>query len=260
MSGVDKRLFGLEAGVSVKLDRYFTLVLAGSIADYSYTDTATLVMSAENGSDITGNNYEGGTIDVETTAMIKGLKVAAGPQVAGSLQLKFFHPKMWFADFTITYFDKNYFGIAPSHFTKILYGNGIEGDPNQWGVYGADVPVYDNNGDIVSYKPSAARQVLGTQEKINSGWANWDEISSHFLLDFSVGKLIYLKNRKSLSINLSVNNLLNSRIISGGYQQGRVPMTTYRGTTTLSTNYDKYPSKYYYANGINFYLNIGYKF
>jgi hypothetical protein len=256
MAGVDKRLLGLEVGISVKLDKYFTLVFAGSVADYSYTDNATLVMSAENGSDITGRDYKGvdGKIDIETNAMIKGLKVASGPQTVGSLQLKFFHPKMWFADFTITYFDKNYFNFAPSHFTEILYGNGIEGDANQWGVYGADVPVYDNDGNIVRYKPSAARQVLGTQEKINT------EFKSKLMLDCSVGKLIYLKNRKSVSINLSVNNLLNSRIISGGYQQGRIPMTTYRGTTTLSTNYNKYPSKYYYANGINFYLNIGYKF
>ncbi|MDR3327462.1 MAG: TonB-dependent receptor [Prevotellaceae bacterium] len=254
MSGVDKRFYGVEEGVSVKLNKYFTLVAACTLSDYSYTDNAHIVLSAENGSDITGQNYLGGTIDKETKAMIKGLKVAAGPQIAGSLGIKFFHPKMWFADITVNYFDKNYFNFSPSHYTEDLYGNGTEGDPNQWGKYGADIAVMNNDGEIVRYKPSAARQVLGTQEKINT------DLKSKFMLDFSVGKLIYLKNRNSLSINLSVNNLLNSRIITGGYQQGRVPMVTSGNVTDLSTNYNKYPSKYYYANGINFYLSIGYKF
>ena len=291
MSGVNKQLYGVEAGISVKLNKYLTLIAAGTYADYSYTKNAHLTMSSENGTDITGKNFTGETIDVETAAMIKGLKVAAGPQVAGNLSLKFFHPKMWFAEVTVNYFDKNYFSFAPSHYTEDLYGNGIEGDPLQWGAtwneswlnsdgkpiganfnneivsYGEDLPIHNNSGKVVRNEPSEARKILGTQEKINTEW------KSKFLLDLSIGKLIYLKNRKSISINLSVNNLLNSKIISGGYQQGRVPKVTAKDQKgrnlkdaegndvfVLSKNYNKFPSKYYYANGINFYFNIGFKF
>ncbi|MDR0829728.1 MAG: hypothetical protein LBN95_06415, partial [Prevotellaceae bacterium] len=289
MSGVDKQYYGVEAGVQVKLDKNFSLALAGTYSDYSYTDNAKLSMSAENGSDITGQDYLGDGIDVETQAMIKGLHVAAGPQIAASLALKYFHPKMWFADITINYFDKNYFNFAPSHYRADYFGtfdrsyynnpknmNELKAMTNtelkqwiseqDWGMYGADVPVpgweYLEDGDMLyRMDKSAARKVLGEQEKINSGWNNWEQISSHFLVDLSVGKLIYLPKRQSLSINLSVNNILNSRVISGGYQQGRVPMTKFReNPSKLSTNYDKYPSKYYYANGLNFYLSIGYRF
>jgi hypothetical protein len=264
MSGINKRHTGVELGVSFKLSKSFTLVAAGTYSDFSYTKDAGITMSAENGSNLnTKDNVDGDDVlkddyfDKEDVARIKGLKIAAGPQVAASVSLKYFHPKMWFADITINYVDKNYLGIAPSRFSTENYGNGkyetdangneID-DPNRWGRYGADVPVKNSDGEIVRYEPSEARRILGTQERLKGG----------FLLDLSIGKLIYLKNRNSISINLSVNNILNTALITGGYQQGRIPMDT--KSHSLSTNYGKYPGKYYYGYGTNFFLNIGYKF
>lgn len=225
MSGIDKVYRGVEAGVSIKAGKLFTVVLAGTFADYHYTSDANGVASPENGA------FD----DIEDIVNIKDLKVATGPQLATSLALKFFHPKMWFADITLNYFDHNYLDIAPSRFTSRAMEK-----------YGPDVPVYDNDGNIFRYKYSPAHEALGTQERLKGG----------FMLDASVGKLIYLKNRNSISINLSVNNLLNSKMITGGYQQGRLPL--YDGEIT--TNFQKFPNKYYYANGLNFFLNVGYRF
>jgi hypothetical protein len=87
-----------------------------------------------------------------------------------------------------------------------------------------------------------------------------------FLVDVSVGKLIYLKDRQSISINLTVNNLLNNtHFKTGGYQQARLPRQTRQGVddrhnSVISPNAWKFPSKYYYAWGTNFYLNFQYKF
>ncbi len=89
---------------------------------------------------------------------------------------------------------------------------------------------------------------------------------NRFLVDVSVGKLIYLKNRQSISINLTVNNLLNNtHFKTGGYQQARLPRQTRQGqkdteNSVIGSNAWKFPSKYYYAWGTNFYLNIQYKF
>ena len=92
------------------------------------------------------------------------------------------------------------------------------------------------------------------------------------MVDMSIGKLIYLKNRQSLSINLSISNLCNNtHFKTGGYQQGRIPTQSlqgqYNGTGAnrkqqkqISPNAWKYPAKYYYAWGTNFFLNISYKF
>jgi hypothetical protein len=89
---------------------------------------------------------------------------------------------------------------------------------------------------------------------------------NRFLVDASVGKLIYLKDRQSISINLTVNNILNNtHFKTGGYQQARLPRQTRQGVSdnensVISPNIWKFPAKYYYAWGTNFYLNIQYKF
>ena len=81
------------------------------------------------------------------------------------------------------------------------------------------------------------------------------------MIDLSVGKLIYLKNRKSININLSVNNVTNNTgMKTGGYQTGRIPTVTYQNNSFVSDNVVKYPAKYYYAWGFNFFLNVGFKF
>ena len=79
-----------------------------------------------------------------------------------------------------------------------------------------------------------------------------------FMLDLSVGRSLRLKRGKSISINLSITNLLNNRnIVTGGYEQSR---SDYTGSgKTRAYQFAKNPKKYY-TYGINGMLNIGYKF
>ena len=89
---------------------------------------------------------------------------------------------------------------------------------------------------------------------------------NRFIIDASVGKLIYLPNRQSVSINLSVTNLTNNtHFKTGGYQQARLPRAVHQGekdyeNSVITANAWKYPSKYYYAWGVNFFLSVTYKF
>ena len=72
------------------------------------------------------------------------------------------------------------------------------------------------------------------------------------MLDASIGRSIFLKNGKRLSINLQVQNITNNtNLKTGGYEQNRADKSTY----IFSKN-----SYYYYANAINAFLNIGFKF
>ncbi len=80
-----------------------------------------------------------------------------------------------------------------------------------------------------------------------------DKLNEALVINMSLGKLIYLNRTASLNLNLSINNLLDNRIIqTGGYQQGRFDYTNF--TTS------KYPNKYYYAQGIRIFLNAGVRF
>jgi hypothetical protein len=207
----DKVYKGIEFGTSVKINSNFSVSLAGTYADYHYANNAIGIKSPENGA----------FADVAETVLTKDLKIAAGPQAAGNITIDYFHPKMWFADVTLSYFDNNYLDFAPNRFTE-------------------------NN--MAKYTTPEMMAALGTQEKLKGG----------FLLDASVGKLIYLKNRRSLNFNLSASNILNNtKMITGGYQQARLPLTD---GAIDPTGLNRFPNKYYYAWGFNVFFNIGYKF
>ena len=213
LSGVNKVYRGIEAGVSVKLNSSFSISAAGTYADYRYTSNSLGTMSFENGAQE----------DKVDSVYTKNLKTNTGPQMAFNVTLDYFHPKMWFADITLNYFDNNYLDFAPSRFSKT---------------------------NVAKYTTDEMKQSLGTQEKLNGG----------FLLDASVGKLIYLKDRRSLNLNLSLSNMLNNtNMITGGYQQGRLPIDSdTKAIDPSRLNY--FPNKYYYAWGFNLFLNVGYKF
>ena len=80
-----------------------------------------------------------------------------------------------------------------------------------------------------------------------------EKLKNAFVLNASIGKLIYLNRKTSMNVNLNVDNILNNRNIqTSGYQQGRFDYTNF--------NIGKYPNKYYYAQGIKVYLNLGIRF
>ena len=286
MTGIDKRYMGIEAAAAVKLGTYFTLTGATSIGDYRYTSNALAVSSAENGMPMTMNTVTKELV-FETTdkVLLKGIKLSNGPQVNASLKLSFFHSKMWFADVTVSYHDWNYLAVAPSRRMQGLYTgvradgtavNGWFGDPyanaiettdgrtvraeldTKTGDVTYENAVLDENGVPVLKYPF---NLMNMQENLAA-----TNPLNRFLIDASVGKLLYLPNRQSLSINLSVSNLTNNtHFKTGGYQQARLPRAVRQGeldyqNSIITANAWKYPSKYYYAWGANFFLSVTYKF
>ena len=268
LTGINRRHCGVEAAAAVKLGLYFTLTGVVSVGDYRYTSNALAITSAENGMAL-AENAQGPIYELRDSVLLQGLRVATGPQVNSSLKLSFFHPDMWFADITVNYFDWNYLDYAPARRMQGLFtGTRADGSKvNGW--YGdaytdaiAKTPevdiIYDQQG-VPSLK--YPHNLLSDQESLTA-----TNVWNRFLVDVSIGKLIYLKNRQSISINLTVNNVLNNtNFKTGGYQQARLPRQTRQGVddsqnSVISPNVWKFPSKYYYAWGTNFYLNIQYKF
>ena len=178
----------------------------------------------------------------------------------------------------------SYLSVAPSRRMQGLYTgmrtdgtpvNGWFGDPYANAIQTTDDkvanvdntdpsnPVYtnvvlDGNGVPVlkyPYNLMTQQESLAATNPLN-----------RFIIDASVGKLIYLPKRQSVSINLSVSNLTNNtHFKTGGYQQARLPRGVLQKqpdyhNSVITANAWKYPSKYYYAWGINFFLTVTYKF
>ena len=87
-----------------------------------------------------------------------------------------------------------------------------------------------------------------------------ENLPSGILVDASVGKILYFNNRaQSLNINLTATNILNNtKMITGGYQQARIPLNSSKDIDVNGLG--KFPNKYYYAQGFNFFVNLGYRF
>ena len=185
---------------------------------------------------------------------------------------------------TVSYHDWSYLSVAPSRRMQGLYSgvrkdgtavNGWFGDSYANAIETTDGKAlsvsYDDNGNAIyenavldangvpvlryPYNIMTMQESLAATNPLN-----------RFLIDASVGKLIYLPNRQSVSINLSVTNITNNtHFKTGGYQQARLPRAVRQGeadyqNSVITANAWKYPSKYYYAWGTNFFLSVTYKF
>ena len=85
-----------------------------------------------------------------------------------------------------------------------------------------------------------------------------EELDGGFMMDVSIGKYIRLKDGKSLSINLNINNLLNNTDMrTGGYEQNRDD--SYDDGSARAYVFSR-NSKYYYASRCNAFLNLGFRF
>lgn len=168
-------------------------------------------------------SYENGqAADTTQVVYLKNFYVGGTPQQAYTLGVKWNAPGMWFFELNGVWMGDSYVSLSPVRH---------EAMPNLYKVCETDAELRQKVAEITN------------QERLNNA----------FVLNFSVGKLIYLTRTSSLNINVNIDNLLNNKNIqTSGYQQGRFDYTNY--TTT------KYPNKYYYAQGLRAFVNVGVKF
>lgn len=159
--------------------------------------------------------------DVVRTAYLKNFKVGGTPQTALNFELSYAAPSYWFFDLGASYYANNYVELTPIRRT-------------------AEILMFTSN----SYEDymNLAHEITD-QEKYKGG----------FMVDASIGKSLRLRNGHTLNFNLQLSNLLNNRKLrTGGYEQGRFDYVNY--------DVDKFPANYFYAQGMNCYLLMSYRF
>jgi hypothetical protein len=132
---------------------------------------------------------------------------------------------------------------------------------------GNDPSKYIVCGEQVYYTAAQAAQDPSVQEgQLLPDVIDQQKSNGGFMLDLSIGKSIRMK-KGMLSINLSLSNILNNtKLCTGGYEQGRMNFSGSRdaeGNISVGSarlyKFDQNPKKFY-AYGINGMLNIGYRF
>ncbi len=210
MSGVDKEHIGLELAAEGKIVAGLTYKFAASLGQFIYDSRPTAIISQDNNA---------GLLAEDKTVYIKNFYVPGTPQKAGLVGLEY---------------------ATPSELIIGVNGNFFS---DFW---------LDFNPDRRSFE---AIEVADINNAIEEGSELWNEIifqekaPSAFTLDVSIRRKFRLQNDWSLSVNCSVNNILNNlEFINGGYEQLRFDFE--------EKNVDKFPAKYYYSRGINYFLNL----
>ena len=170
-------------------------------------------------------SYENGSNpDVTSVIYLKNFYVAGSPQECYSLAFNWAGPKNWYVELNGAWMNRSYVSISPIRHEAI---------PNLYELAESE----EHLQQLIKN--------LSVQEKLNEA----------LLINASIGHVIYINRSASFNINLNLNNILDNRNIqTGGYQQGRIDAKDITNTA------NKFPNKYYYAQGFKVFLNLGLKF
>ena len=221
MTGSSRDHYGIEFGVESKISSTLKASAGVALGEYVYTNNPNLYLTSD---DIRG------TADYGTT-YIENYKVPGTPQRGYSLGLEYRNPNYWFISANGNYLSNNYIDISPIIRTEKFYVNPEDPD----GFPFADA------------SENEARRLL-RQEK-------FDDL---FLLNFFSGKSWKIDNYY-IGVILSVNNILDNRYKSGGYEQSRNA-----NYNLLKQDVDSssriFGPRYWYGYGRTYYLNIYFRF
>ena len=237
LTDMKKEYYGVEAGVKFKVTSAFDVKLLGTISDAKIINNAKLAYMESVSGAMHGDDYgtEGDTNTNWDRVYNKGMRDNGTPLTAASLGVNY-HQNGWFLSLNCNYYDRIYLSYSPNY----RYRKSIENRKQIMSQRG--IEIMDENNE--------PRESALSQAKGHGG----------FMLDGSIGRSIYLKHG-SLSINLSLTNILNNRnIVTGGFEQSR---SDYSGdkdnVKSRAYAFSKNPYKFY-AFGTNGMLNLTYKF
>ncbi len=226
ITGIDQRHMGFEVGFKFPTYIVPNLSVQGAVAlgDYVYTSTPRMTQTIDSSSELVQDNvlvpYWKATILNDET-IYQRHHVPSTPQTAVSLGLSYNY-NYWYIDLDAQYFDRAYLDMNP--------------------LYRTDYAVAGPNKEITDEEVI----YMTSQEKFPAA----------FLLNLSVGKSWYIQRKYQLGFSLNAKNLLNNRNIkTGGYEQTRIV-----DNTVSKARFYRFAPKYFYMPGINYMLNIYFRF
>ncbi len=168
---------------------------------------------------ITQDNLDA-VLAVNETVYATNLHAGGSPENAYSVGINYRSSNFWFINIDVNYFDNTYISFNPARRTAAAVDQ-VDG--------GTELRT-----DILSQEKVSGQYTVN----ISGGWS-W-KINN---------KIKSLKKNTFFGLNFGVNNILDNRdLVSGGFEQLRFDF--------IDQNVKKFDTKYYYAPGINFYVNL----
>lgn len=221
MKGMNKQHTGVELAVEGKVLPGLTLRGVAAIGQAIYTNRPSVSIYLDNAPE---------AVLANRTVYIKNYNVAAGPQQAFTAGINYSGKQFYFLNLNFNYYRNNWIDINPDRRTSeaLAYVND---------------PIYQQN--FVTPDSDLGRAILGQQKAPDV-----------FTVDFFGGKSFRLKGKGGkyyfIYINAGVSNLFNNRnIVSFGFEQLRFDYE--------DKNVDKFPARYSYNFGTNYFINVSFR-
>jgi len=224
LTNIDQRHIGMELGWKIPTPVQ-SLFFQGALSwgEYVYTSNPRMTQTVDNSDAVILDNVIVPYWKSHPTVDGGTQKhyVPSTPQFASSIGLSW-NKNYWFIEGDIERFANAYMDMNPLYRTD----------------YATAGP--DNNAT------AAEVDYMAAQEKFPSYW----------LVNFSIGKSWYFQRKYQLGFNLNVRNALNNKNIkTGGYEQTRLI-----DKTQSYERYYRFDSKYFYYAGINYMINVYFRF
>lgn len=154
----------------------------------------------------------------------KGYKVESTPQIAANLSFNYRTESYWYFGLDFNYFDNMYLSMNPLARSEVLFG-------------------------II---PDTTLADIRSQEKFNPA----------VIANANIGKSWYIQRKYQIGFSFELKNFLSfidndtfGNIKTGGFEQMRI--RTPKGNIE---DYNAFDSKYFYLPGMNYYLNVYFRF
>lgn len=153
------------------------------------------------------------------TVYINNFYVYGTPQIAGTVGIEYETPSKLTVGINANYFD----------------GMWLDFNPDRRSIAGVEVN-------------TTVRDVLQEGSDLWNSIINQEQLPSAVTVDISIRRNFKLKDDLYLNANLSVDNILDNQFAANGYEQLRFDFE--------EKNVSVFPSKYFYARGINYFFNF----
>jgi len=159
---------------------------------------------------------------------LENYRIAAGPQQAYSVGFEYRDPNYWWFGTTANFFADTFVDVSPLTRTQNFY---LDTD---------GLPFND-------YDPNLAKELL-RQERFDD-----------YVVINAIGGKSWRIGDKYISLFVSLNNILNQKYKSGGFEQGR--SANYQSLKDDAANPKRvFGPKYWYGRGPTYFLNLNYRF
>lgn len=230
LTNLQSRRFGGQLGVEAAISPALTFMGVASIGDNRYTNNPNQYFTSEDFLGVTGvTGIENDVLRFgEGSTYLENYHVAAGPERAYQVGLKYNSPDFWYGGISLNYFSNAYIDIS-----TLRRSNGFT--TNFRGL-----PFNDYNEEIA--------QELLRQE----------EFDAYSLVNLVGGKSWRL-DQFYLGFFGTINNLFGTSFITGGFEDSRY--ADYRSVLEESRRaIPLFGSRYFFGTGTTYYLNFYIRF